>query len=56
MVVSNSILQGMSIVTFRLKDGINITLTAFASMIIVALVPILKISYLKPIDALNDAY
>lgn len=56
LVVSNSILQGMSIVTFRLKDGINITLTAFASMIIVALVPILKISYLKPIDALNDAY
>ena len=46
----------MSIVTFRPIDGIYITLTAFATMIIVALIPVLRISYLKPIDALNDAY
>lgn len=56
LVISNSILKGMSIVTFRPSDGIYITLTAFATMIIVALIPVLRISYLKPIDALNDAY
>jgi ABC-type lipoprotein export system ATPase subunit/ABC-type antimicrobial peptide transport system permease subunit len=56
LVVSNNILPGMSIVTFRVSDGLNICAIAFASMIVVALIPIIKISYLKPIDALNDVY